>query len=428
MRFIDLSTVIQTIISTFYIIVIILEICCTIIDFINNSKKYILFFISLIFISSMQMFMMIELLYEKEWKVPVTDFTIISSKQNIVFTIFLLTIMTYISIFYIIKNYKRYKREISFNSIKEAFDNLPKAISIINQKGIPVLVNKQMYDLVYNITGKDFQSLDDIAGILNKNSNYQDIEFIDSKDDSIILKMKDNTVWQINCQEFALDNDLYSEISANEITQIYNLSNQLQEKNFSLMEQKKKQEKLLKDMIQSKKEEEILNLKIDTHSKFGKAILATQLFLGNRNEKSPIDIWNDVIRKTEIIEQEDDENNASSLNQLIDASNVFGCKIILDGQLPEDDKISYLIVTAMREAITNAVRHSKADEVRININMLDSKINVEIEDNSNLNIKSIKETGGLADLRKKIEKSGGKLTIVCKKCVKMIIVLPVNIA
>lgn len=426
MRFVDLTTVVQVVIAIFYIVAIVLEIGCVIIDFINrNEKDHRALFMSLIVISSIQIFMMIEIFYEKEWKVPVTGFTAVSAEQSIFFSVSLLGSMLGASMFYIVGNYRRYKREISFNSIKEAFDDLPKAISIINQKGIPVLVNKQMYELVYIVTGKDFQSMDDIVGILNKNAGYKGVTFIGSEEDSIVLKTPDKRVWRIDQKTFDLDGDVYREISANEITQIYELSNRLREKNLDLIEQKKRQEKLLKDIIQSKKEEEILNLKIDTHSKFGKAILATQLFLSDQNEKSPIDIWQDVIKKTQMLEEED-ENSNSSLNQLIDASSVFGCRIVLEGELPKDDKTSYLIVTAMREAITNAVRHSKADEVRINITTTDSLVKVEIEDNSNTKIRSIKETGGLADLRKKIEKSGGDLRVVCQACVKLVIVLPVN--
>ncbi|MDO4765075.1 MAG: hypothetical protein Q4A29_03375 [Eubacteriales bacterium] len=425
MRFIEINTIFQVLLSIFYIIAIILEVASIIIAFINKSgKKVVLFFIGLIIVSSIQMFMMIEILYEKEWNIGITDFTLFSSRQNVILTILFLTAVLLVSGRYIKRNYDKYKKEISFNSIKEAFDNLPKAISIINSKGIPVLVNKQMYDFVFQVTGRDFQCLEDIQDILNRDMQRDMITLPDSTEDEIILRLKDNSVWQVEQKEFQFEGAHFQEISAHEITQIYQLSNQLQEKNHNLTEQKKKQEKLLKDLIQSRKEEEILNLKIDTHAKFGKAILATQLFLENQNEVSPIEIWQEVIEEKEWPNIEGREHSLKSSNPFIDASQVFGCNIILEGELPKEEKISYLVLSAMREAITNAVRHSQAEEVRIRITEQDSVLKVEVEDDSDLKIASIKETGGLADLRKKIEKFGGKMEILCQNCVKMKIELP----
>ena len=460
MRWIDLSTMGQVIVCIFYILALVLEVGCCILTFISKSKKrYLIFFIGLILICSTQVFMMIEIFYKLEWGIEITKFTEMISKQNIVFTIFLLIIMLWTTIFHSTQIYRQYKKEISFNSIKEAFDTLPKAISIFNQKGIPVLVNKQMHDLVGVITGKDFQSLDDIIGILNRNVRGADIKFINAEEEnfeeihfeeihfehesikqpffenanfetdlfggeSSLIKVKDKTIWQMKFRRFMFEGERYSEITANEITPIYHLTQQLQRKNRDLRAQKEKQEKLLKDMIQSKKEEEILNLKMDVHSKFGKAILSTQLFLENKHETSPIDIWKDVIQKSESMEFEQEENNHFSLKQLIDVSQVFGCRILLDGELPKDDRMSYLIISAMREAITNAVRHAKADELKVTVCSDDSNIRVQIEDNSNLNITSIEETGGLRDLRKKIEQYGASMQVICQNGVKIMLVLP----
>lgn len=425
MRFIEINTIFQVLLSILCIIAIILEVASTIIAYMNKSgKKVVLFFIGLMIVSSIQMFMMIEILYEKEWNIGITDFTRFSSRQDVILTILFLAAVLLVSGRYIKRNYDKYKKEISFNSIKEAFDNLPKAISIINSKGIPVLVNKQMYDFVFQVTGRDFQCLEDIQDILNRDMQRDMIALPDSTEDEIILRLKDGSVWQVEQKEFQFEGAHFQEISAHEITQIYQLSNQLQEKNHNLTEQKKKQEKLLKDLIQSRKEEEILNLKIDTHAKFGKAILATQLFLENQKEVSPIEIWQEVIEEKEWPNIEGREHSLKSSNPFIDASHVFGCNIILEGELPKEEKMTYLVLSAMREAITNAVRHSQAEEVRIRITEKDFVLKVEVEDDSDLKIASIKETGGLLDLRKKIEKFGGKMEILCQNCVKMKIELP----
>lgn len=419
MRFIDIDTVHQTIVAILYILSIILAIGCTIISFLNKKhKRYMLFFMSLVLIASIQMFVLIEILYEKEWKVPVTDFTIRSAKQNMIYTLSLLGIILLLTAIYIAKSYMRYRQEISFNSIKEAFDDLPTAIAIINQQGIPVLVNKAMYDLVDTITGRDLQSFDDIIDIFSRETQDEKIKIDDRG--GILLKTKD-AVWQIDRRELILGSDRYQEITANEITVIYDLSQQLKAKDLDLKDQKNKQEKLLQEMIRSAKEEEILDLKIGIHAQFKEALLATRSYLRNPKERSPIDIWQDLLRK----DGPDIRQEVSSRPLRIDASQVFGCNIILEGELP-DDRSRILILTAMREAITNAVRHAGADEVKIRIYTDDAKIHVTVEDNADRNITNIKEGGGLTDLREKIERSGGELHIICHKSVKMILTLPID--
>ncbi|MDO4773223.1 MAG: hypothetical protein Q4A72_06670 [Bacillota bacterium] len=442
MRFLDLSIAGQVLAAIFYILAIVLEIACSIIGVLSGrAKRALPVFLCLLIISCMQFFMMIERFYEIEWKVPVTNFTRKSAEQPLAVTLLFLAVALALSTGFIARQYRKYKREISFNSIKEAFDTLPKAISIFNQKRIPVLVNKRMYDLIYLVSGKDFQGLDDIADLLRAEGAGSDLrepgkaegtgggraqaqekDAIQERD--TILEAPDGSVWQFKEKTFPFDGELYLEISASEITRIYRLSEQLQEKNRELREQKERQERLLRDMIRSKKEEEVLNLKIETHSKFGKAILATQLFLASEREESPMQIWQEVLQNRVGADEARTHAGASSLKQLVDASSVFGCRILLDGELPKDEGISYLIVTAMREAITNAVRHAKADEVKIRIRSTESGTRVDIEDNSKIKVGSIKETGGLADLRKQIEKSGGSLQINCHNSVKLSIVLP----
>lgn len=436
MRFLDLSITGQVLLAIFYILAIVLEIVCSIIGVLSGrAKRALPVFLCLLLASCIQFFMMIERFYEVEWKVPVTSFTQRSAEQPLALTLLFLLLVLALSTGFIVRQYRKYKREISFNSIKEAFDTLPKAISIFNQKGIPVLVNKRMYDLVYLLSGKDFQGLDDIASLLRAEGTRNGLGELgkaegtsggraQSQEGDTIIEASDGTVWQFKEKAFPFEDETYLEISASEITQIYRLSEQLQEKNRELREQKERQERLLRDMIRSKKEEEVLNLKIETHSKFGKAILATQLFLANEREESPMQIWQEVLQNREGTDEAQDYAGASSLKQLVDASSVFGCRVLLDGELPKDEGVSYLIVTAMREAITNSVRHAKADEVRIRIRNTDSGTQVDIEDNSKIKVGSIKETGGLADLRKQIEKSGGSLQVACQNSVKLSIVLP----
>ncbi|SKC61565.1 hypothetical protein SAMN02745115_01802 [[Eubacterium] yurii] len=131
-----------------------------------------------------------------------------------------------------------------------------------------------------------------------------------------------------------------------------------------------------------------------------------------------------MIRLSAPIETKDEDTN---LNQLIDASNAMGCEINLTGNLPENRDMSYLIITAMRVAVTNAVKHANATLINVDIKNEDyNNLLITISDNSDKIITSIEEGGGLRDLRTKIEKAGGRFEILCNQKVTLIISLPIK--
>ncbi|EFM39035.1 hypothetical protein HMPREF0379_1263 [[Eubacterium] yurii subsp. margaretiae ATCC 43715] len=344
--------------------------------------------------------------------------------KSTLFSCVILSLIYFVCIFYIINSLKSYKNEIKSSSIKEAFDNLPSAISIINANHMPLLVNKRMYHLIYMITEEYSPNVLEIVNIVENRMKHKNIKYIENGND-FIIQLKNGEIYKFNKSFLEIEAQLYTQIFFSDITREYNLSVELEEKNNALESQKKQLTILLDDIVNIKKEEEILMQKMYIHAKLGEIIIATNLYIRERkNQKYCLDLWEDLlIRLSAPVESKNEDTN---LSQLVDASNAMGCEINLNGNLPEDNDMSYLIITAMRVAITNAVKHAKATQINVDIQDDDNNKLISISDNSTMITDSIQEGGGLRDLRTKIEKAGGRFEILCNQKVTLKISLPIK--
>jgi hypothetical protein len=214
---------------------------------------------------------------------------------NNLFSIVLLLLIYIVCIFHIINSLISYKNEIKSSSIKEAFDNLPSAISIINSGNIPLLINKKMYHLIYMITEEYSPNVQEIVNIVENKLNHPNVKFLENRND-FIIQLKNGEIYKFNKSFLEIEGQLYTQIFFSDITRAYNLSIELEDKNTALENQKKQLTSLLDDIVNIKKEEEILMQKMYIHAKLGEIIVATNLYMRERkNQKYCLNLWEDLL-------------------------------------------------------------------------------------------------------------------------------------
>lgn len=79
---------------------------------------------------------------------------------------------------------------------------------------------------------------------------------------------------------------------------------------------------------------------------------------------------------------------------------------------------------AIREALTNAVRHVNATELMVKIEQDEKSYHIEISDNGSVSVSSITEGNGLSALRQRLEQEGASLKVLCDNSVSLIIDIP----
>ena len=103
---------------------------------------------------------------------------------------------------------------------------------------------------------------------------------------------------------------------------------------------------------------------------------------------------------------------------------LVGCQIIFIGEQPKEKNALLLMYSAIREALTNAVRHAGANRLTVDIQREKQWYHVQISSNGRPADGEITESGGLKSLRRSLEAQGAKLSYLYQNGVVLVIDLP----
>lgn len=325
------------------------------------------------------------------------------------------------------KEVQLYRKTITSGTIREAIDDLPGGLCFSEPDGLPVLVNRRMYAFSLELTGKPLQNCEEFWHSLSADSECDIGQPIEDGGHPV-FSCSDGKIWRFSRKVLEIDGRSYIQMTASDVTRQHQLSRALRENNAALDQQKERLKELLANIVQLKHEEEVLASKIRIHGQFGQCVLTTRRALVQNRPPEEMEevtaLWRNVIRKMRLNLSELQEDEDDTLNQLKEAAAAMGCKLVFTDVFPTDRDTKYLLLTAVREAVTNAVRHAGADQVTVTTTKTEDAYVTVICDNGLKKVQSVSEGGGLGGLREKIEKAGGQLKIVCDKGVCLHIRLP----
>ena len=129
--------------------------------------------------------------------------------------------------------------------------------------------------------------------------------------------------------------------------------------------------------------------------------------IGEINKEELINRWEAAIT---MLESEDEEERQLNYEYAFKTAKMLGIKLSVSGALPKNERFIPVVSQSITAALTNAAYHSKADAVFVNVQDAPSLL-IEIFDNGNEDDVLIKESGGLLNLRKKVELTGGRMEI-----------------
>ena len=99
-------------------------------------------------------------------------------------------------------------------------------------------------------------------------------------------------------------------------------------------------------------------------------------------------------------------------------------KIRLTGELPKQGEVYHMFIVAMRECLTNGVRHANATELQIAIHQDDSSVSMQITNNGMIPKGNIVPKGGLLNLEHHIAALGGTVEVQSKPVFSLTVTLP----
>lgn len=299
------------------------------------------------------------------------------------------------------------KNTISSLSVKESVDNLPTGLCFSRKNGMVQLVNYQMNRLSYLLTGADIQNAEIFWNLVSEGETDDDVERLSSGEKPEI-RFKDGRVWSFSKEKL----DSVVQITATEITDYCVLTKTLEEKNAELQKMNERLRKYGETVDEVVRAKERLETKVRIHNELGQALVVTQHALQNECEDfvEILEIWRRNIAALRM--EADPILKTDYLSAFMKAAESADVIVDIRGDLPKENEMKLLFMTVATEALTNAVRHAGAKNLLIEINETADFFVADFTNDGKIPAsKTITEGGGLSSLRKKIERSGGEMSV-----------------
>ena len=307
--------------------------------------------------------------------------------------------------------------------IKKTFDTFSMGICFFKSNGLPVLCNKKMHSLSYELTGNDVKSLYELEDAISNPDKYGEV--IKEKD---VLIFKDKSAWKFK-KETVQDGygTNYIQLVASDVTKLKKKQQLLTEETKQIKKLSRELQKVSAGIITETREQEILAMKMRVHDEIGICLLTAQQIL---KENKPIKSADIIVEKWKNLiglfaEEGNNKNSEDKQLEIIKKLGMdMGIIIRIYGEMPKNKEKEYHLISGIRVCATNAVRHANANLMEVNVLHENGYIKMTVTNNGVPPKEPIKEGGGLASLRKKIEKIGGVLEIESEPLFKMVVIIP----
>ena len=317
-------------------------------------------------------------------------------------------------------------------SVRSAIDSYPAGLSFSSQSGLPVLVNEKMNRLIWQLTGHTLLEAEatweelksgKIRPVCSK-CDPQWLELTEGENqENLVFRLPEGDIWHFQKRLLFDQQPPTVQFTASDVTALYEASGHLYDNNQRLQQLHQRQKNLLQNIVKVNEEKELLTAKVRIHDEFGRCLLMTRMALEDPPEdyRQITENWLKSIRELRAIPSVNPAETTAPEQELVRISEMIGCRIAFHGPRPRGRIPVLLFYAAVREALTNAVRHGHATELTVDVKEEEKSFLVEIWDNGQGSAEGAAEGGGLGALRSRMEQDGGSLEVCWTPKVKLIV-------
>ena len=320
---------------------------------------------------------------------------------------------------------RRLKRqELSRDSVKQAIDLLPSGICYFTPSGSVKLCNMQMHILFRTLSQSDLQTLTELqdalahcdagSGVIRLSHERQTYLFPDGK------------AWRYR-QNVVTDEDgaVYTETIFSDMTELYHKKLELKEQIKQLNAISRELKLLSDNVLILTREKEVLSAKTKLHDYMGAGLIAMrQILRHNQTEEAANAI--ELLRQAVSAIKNDNTypQGRSELDGFMHDAEAIGIKVNLSGELPEQEELRCVMILAMRECLTNSVRHAGATALHVAVEKNGGSFSMKITNDGKAPETEVVPKGGLHNLYRHIADCGGTMEIQWKPVFVLTVVLP----
>lgn len=349
----------------------------------------------------------------KEFGYSPDDFVLSAYRMPAVLAIIITVVLAILSSLILALSIRRRKSRLTSMSVKDALDKLPVGICFYDETGLPVLMNRKIAQESKIITGKSLFNASVFLKNIDDGNVLTDV-LVTKSGESSVIKLPNGEIRLYRKNEHKADGKTVYELISEDITEEYLLSSSLSEKNTELAKMNKRLREYGEKVTELTREKEILEAKVRIHDGMGELLLRTKKSLSEKEEydkDSLIDFWEQSIKM--LYEAKEDEDSSDEFSDLISAAKDIGVTVSYNGErIPEKSVAEKILIHAVHECLTNAVRHAKGDRLDIFVSESDTHYEIKIKNNGLPPSSEIVEGGGLSSLRSVTERDGGDMTVI----------------
>ena len=310
-------------------------------------------------------------------------------------------------------------------SIKEAADTLPAGMCYFSEAGMVKLCNRQMFRLYHSMTQSDLQTLAELQQALAGCDENTDVSRLPGRKQ--VYLFPDGRVWKYTENAVkARDGNTYTEALFSDVTELYEKQLELEAQIQKLKQMACKIRELSENAVAAAKEREILAAKTRLHVQMGENLTLMRQTLLTSSSKKAQDAAALAMGKTVrfLMAESEAVGIDQSFDEFLQTAASSGVTVSIDGKFPAQQEILEVLVIAMRECLTNCVRHGEADEMYIELLEENGGIVCNITNNGTVPEGEITPHGGLKNLQRHVANCGGEMIIRCTPEFSLSITIP----
>ena len=325
--------------------------------------------------------------------------------------------LCYLEYLFFRKFFKTQNTSIGKNSIKESMDNLPDGICFSKLDGTPLLVNRQMQEISYEVFGRMLVN-DVVCAEEVRNNKIKSPTKILQRD-PLVIESK-GKIWLIKI----ILHENFRETLAYNITLEWAMYKEIESKTSQIQRINESLKNYQKNVVAYTRQKEILQAKIKIHDKIGQSLIYFRRYLEKKKKTKEdrtmlIKLWMESLlildEKNDFTEEKPDTSkNKLLFEKLISAAKDIGVKVHVDGKTPSQERDWILLIDIVHEALNDAIRHGDAKNIWIYLSEDELNKFLKIENDGLPAHGPIREKGGLKNIRQHIENYGGRMEIKVK--------------
>ncbi len=294
------------------------------------------------------------------------------------------------------------------DSVKESIDSLKTGLLCARPSGVVKLKNETMEALCREVTGAELSDGEAFWRAVSTGALLGGAEALETGERPIV-RLPDGRVFGFSRRPIDVEGEPLFEILAADLTEEYRITRQLKEKE----QQADAINRRLRDLGESITDmtiaRERLAAKIRIHDDLGTALLGTRLYLSGEESvtrEGLLSLWRQCVTLMRLRDAPDAEDEAPQA-----ICSRLGLRLVLTGDLPEAAKPARLLRLGVWACATNTLRHAGGDTLYLTCEET-PRACAFVFTNSGAPPKGpIVEGGGLGNLRREVERAGGKMEV-----------------